>query len=123
MPAEYGIEDPGTMPGTPGFPFCGGGCLCHGSPGPPSFCTDGANGTVAALAGSGTPSVRSLRLYATISDYLLWSDTGLRACWKLRLLKYVGPVSVGRTLVGACFKLYFLVRVIFRFASLCGVIP
>ena len=38
-------------------------------PGPPSFCTDGGNGTVAALAGSGTPSVRYPRIYDTISDY------------------------------------------------------
>ena len=61
---------------------------------------------MAALAGSGTPSVRSLQIYDTISDYLLWSDTGLRACWELRLLLCVGPVSVGRTLVGACLELY-----------------
>ena len=99
MPAEYGIEDPGTMPVTTGFPFCGGGCWCHGAPGPPRFCTDGGNGTVAALAGSGTLSVRSLELYVTISDYLLWSDIGSRACWELRLLLCVGPVSVDRILV------------------------
>ena len=75
-----------------------------------------------ALSGSGTPPVRSLDLYGTISDYLVLSDIVSGPCWELRLLICVGPVSVGG-LRWVLVLIYILSQDFLRFASLCGVIP
>ena len=63
MPTGYDIKDSGTRPGAPGFPFRKSGGKCFGTPGPPSFGTDGGHRTVAALAGSGNHPLRTLWIY------------------------------------------------------------
>ena len=52
--------------GSRGFPS---EAVAAGAKGPRGCCTDGGNGTVAALPGSGTHPVRSLELYGTASEY------------------------------------------------------
>ena len=41
---------------------------------------------MAALSGSGTPPVRYLELYGTISDYLLLLDIGSQPSWELKTI-------------------------------------